>query len=100
MFSFIHNPSAMIFEFLFTISSLIWGREGVQKMPRKETFSSRFGETRGGRVPQKSKFLGDVFYGWSLIKIYNLFQGLNMITMKQVPNFEVEVFSVQIQTSQ
>ena len=28
--------------------------------------SSRFEETRGGRVPQKSKIWGDVFYGWSL----------------------------------
>ena len=42
------------------------GGRGVQKMPKKETFSSRFGETRGGRVPQKSKIGGDVFYGWSL----------------------------------
>ena len=35
-------------------------------MPKKEMFTSRFEETRGGRVPQKSKILGDVFYGWSL----------------------------------
>ena len=35
-------------------------------MPIKETFTSRFGETRGGKVPQKSKIWGDVFYGWSL----------------------------------
>ena len=35
-------------------------------MPKKETFTSRFEETRGGRVPQKSKIWGDVFYGWSL----------------------------------
>ena len=25
-------------------------------MPKKETFTSRFEETRGGRVPLKSKF--------------------------------------------
>ena len=37
-------------------------------MPKKETFTSRFEETRGGRVPQKSKIWGDVFYGWSLSK--------------------------------
>ena len=36
---------------------------GVQKMPKKETFTSRFEETRGGKVPQKSKIWGDVFYG-------------------------------------
>ena len=35
-------------------------------MPKKETFTSRFEETRGGRVPQKSKISGDVVYGWSL----------------------------------
>ena len=35
-------------------------------MHKKETFTSRFGETRGGRVLQNSKILGDVFYGWSL----------------------------------
>ena len=29
-------------------------------------FTSRFEETRGGRVPQKSKICGDVVYGWSL----------------------------------
>ena len=43
------------------------GGRGVQKMPQKETFTSRFEETRGGRVAQKSKILGDVVYGWSLI---------------------------------
>ena len=42
------------------------GGRGVQKMPKKETFTSRFEETRGGRMPQKSKIWGDVFYGWSL----------------------------------
>ena len=42
------------------------GGRGVQKMPKKETFTSRFGETRGGRVTQKSKILGDIFYGCSL----------------------------------
>ena len=42
------------------------GGRGVQKMPKKETFTSRFGETRGGRVPQNSKIRGDVFYEWSL----------------------------------
>ena len=36
-------------------------------MPKKETFTSRFEETRGGRVPQKSKIWGDVVYGWSLM---------------------------------
>ena len=35
-------------------------------MPKKETFTGRFEETRGGRVPQKSKIGGDVVYGWSL----------------------------------
>ena len=35
-------------------------------MPKKETFTSRLEETRGGRVPQKSKIWGDVVYGWSL----------------------------------
>ena len=34
-------------------------------MPKKETFTSRFEETKGGRVPQKPKIWGDVFYGWS-----------------------------------
>ena len=38
-------------------------------MPKKETFTSRFEETRGGRVPQKSKIWGDVVYGWSLIVV-------------------------------
>ena len=40
---------------------------GVQKMPQKEMFTSRFEETRGGMVSQKSKLWEDVFYGWSLI---------------------------------
>ena len=35
-------------------------------MPKKETFTGRFEETREGRVPQKSKIWGDVIYGWSL----------------------------------
>jgi hypothetical protein len=35
-------------------------------MPKKETYTSRFEETRGGRVPQKYKIWGDVVYGWSL----------------------------------
>ena len=39
-------------------------------MPKKETFTSRFEETRGGRVPQKSKIWGDVVYGWSLSTKY------------------------------
>ena len=43
------------------------GGRGVQKCPKQETFTSRFEETRGGRVPQKSKIWGDVVYGWSLI---------------------------------
>ena len=47
------------------------GGRGVQKMPKKETFTSRFEETRGGRVPQKSKIWGDVFYGWSLTKTWS-----------------------------
>ena len=37
-------------------------------MPKKETITSRFEETRGGRVPQKSKIWGDVVCGWSLSK--------------------------------
>ena len=41
---------------------------GYKKLPKKETFTSRFEETRGGRVPQKSKIWGDVVYGWSLSK--------------------------------
>ena len=41
-------------------------------MPKKETFTSRFEETRGGRVPQKSKIWGDVVYGWSLIVSENI----------------------------
>jgi hypothetical protein len=47
------------------------GGRGVQKVPKKETFTSRFGETRGGRVPQKSKIWGDVFYGWSLSEFFS-----------------------------
>jgi hypothetical protein len=43
--------------------------KGDRKTPKKETFTSEFEETRGGKVPQKSKILGDVFYGWSLITI-------------------------------
>ena len=35
-------------------------------MPKKEMFTSRFEETRGGRVPKKSIIWGDVVYGWSL----------------------------------
>ena len=35
-------------------------------MPKKETFTSKFEETWGERVPQKSKIWGDVFHGWSL----------------------------------
>ena len=41
-------------------------------MPKKETFTSRFEETRVGRVPQKSKIWGDVVYGWSLIVSENI----------------------------
>ena len=48
------------------------GGTGVQKKPKKETFCSRFGETRGGRVPQKSKISGDVFYGWEILTFINL----------------------------
>ena len=48
-------------------------------MPKKGTFTSRFEETRGGRVHQKSKIWGDVFYGWSLIKFqFQSFTGLNL----------------------
>ena len=46
-------------------------------MPQKETFTSRFQETRGGRVPQNSKIWGDVFYGWLLTT--NPFQWKNKI---------------------
>ena len=35
-------------------------------MPEKETFTNKFEEIKGGRVPPKSKIWGDVFYGWSL----------------------------------
>ena len=40
-------------------------------MPKMETFTSRFEETRGGRVPQKSKIWGDVVYGLSLKDMEN-----------------------------
>ena len=32
------------------------GGRGIQKMPKKETFTSRFGETREGRVLKNLKF--------------------------------------------
>jgi len=51
-------------------------------MPKKETFTSRFEETRGGRVPQKSKIWGDVVYGWSL-RITKLF-GRTIHTLKNL----------------
>ena len=31
-------------------------------MPKKEAFTSIFGETRGGRVPPKSKIWGDLLW--------------------------------------
>ena len=34
--------------------------------PLRAQRQRRHGETRGGRVPQKMEFWGDVFYGWSL----------------------------------
>ena len=37
---------------------------GYKKCPKRRRL--RFEETRGGRVPQKSKIWGDVVYGWSL----------------------------------
>ena len=46
----------------FTLGTIRKGRlpkgggRGVQKMPKKEMFTSRFEETRGGRVPQNLKF--------------------------------------------
>ena len=43
-------------------------------MPKK--FTSRFEETRGGRVPQKSKIWGDVFYGWFLMVVLDIGQFL------------------------
>ena len=46
---------------------------GYKKCPkRRRSLSSRFEETRGGRVPQKSKIWGDVVYGWSLIQLATL----------------------------
>ena len=57
------------------------GGRGVQKMPKKETFTSRFEETRGGRVPQKSKIWGDVVYGWSLMHIINSSRGFSKGTV-------------------
>ena len=42
---------------------------------RRRSINSRFEETRGERVPQKSKVWGDVVYGWSHINIqYALFR--------------------------
>ena len=52
----------------------------LHKMPEKEMFTSRFEETRGGRVPQKSKIRGDVVYGWSLSsEICNSMRKRNLI---------------------
>ena len=41
-------------------------------MPQKETFTSRFEETREGRVPQKYKVWEDIFCGWSLMQVCNV----------------------------
>ena len=55
-------------------------------MSKKETFTSRFEETRGGRVPQKSEIWGDVFYGWSLTGCAIALPGLdNIFTPDIVP---------------
>ncbi len=51
-------------------------------MPKKETFTSRFEETRGGRVPQKSKIWGDVVYGWSLRAYQTVNKELDLISFK------------------
>ena len=54
-------------------------------MPKKETFTSRFEETRGGRVPQKSKIWGDVVYGWSLTEcFFNLFLEISQISKNRI----------------
>ena len=60
------------------------GGRGVQKMPKKETFTSRFEETRGGRVPQKSKIWGDVFYGWSLMHLYYVLSDLIFMLAEKI----------------
>ena len=52
-------------------------------MTRKETFSSRFKETRGGRVPKKFKIWGDVFYGWSLRFMLKTAKSVTKITFYQ-----------------
>ena len=59
-------------------------------MPQRETFTSRFEETRGGRVPQKSKIWGDVVYGWSLKKIeyFNLAVAFVFVYTKHVATTE------------
>ena len=43
-----------------------WGKELWETSPLRVQSHRRRGETRGGRVPQKIKIWGDVFYGWSL----------------------------------
>ena len=48
-------------------------------MPKKETFTSRFEETRGGRVPQKSKIWGDFVYGWSLRRMKQICEIAQMV---------------------
>ena len=42
-------------------------------MSEKETFTNKFEEIKGGRVPPKSKIWREVFYGWSLRAIAQLF---------------------------
>ena len=43
---------------------------GYKKCPKKETFTSRFEETRGGRVPQKSKIrVQIILFRWPLRKM-------------------------------
>ena len=62
-------------------------------MPKKETFTSRFEETRGGRVPQKSKIWGDVFYGWSLMKMIKTNKtGVSNITLGFKNLFSIDNF--------
>ena len=55
-------------------------------MPKKETFTSRFEETRGGRVPQKSKIWGDVVYGWSLMQVSSdaVFSAAKMLVSRAI----------------
>ena len=45
------------------------GGRGVAKLEFWGDFQGVFGETRGGRVVKNHEKWGDVFYGWSLIKV-------------------------------